>query len=299
VITVFGSINVDLVTRVARIPGPGETVRGSDYALIPGGKGANQALAAARAGANVRLVGAIGDDGMAEIALRELEAGGVDLSAVARRAGTTGLAIITVDERGENTIVVSPGANAAAKAASIPRGALASGDTLLLQMEVPFPESLAAAKAARAAGARVILSVAPYAALPAEDAAAFDMLIVNEHEAADLAAHLGVFAKGADATATSLARRLGRTVIATLGAEGAVAATGSEVIHVPALAVNVVDTTGAGDTFCGVLAAYLDEGADMKTAMAKAAIAGSLACTKDGAQPSFPMRTEIEAATGR
>jgi len=295
-ITVFGSINVDLVTRVARIPGPGETVRGSDYALIPGGKGANQALAARRAGADVRLVGAIGDDGMAAIALRELEAGGVDLASVARRGGATGLAIITVDEKGENAIVVSPGANAHANAASIPPGAFRAEDTLLLQMEVPFAQSLAAAKAAREAGARVILSVAPYTALPAEDVAAFDMLIVNEHEAADLAVHLGVHAKGADATASALARRLGRTVIATLGPDGAVAATAEGLIRVPALPVEVVDTTGAGDTFCGVLAAYLDRGAGMAAAMRMAAIAGSLACTKEGAQPSFPTRAEIEAA---
>jgi ribokinase len=298
VITVFGSINVDLVTRVARIPGPGETVRGSDYALIPGGKGANQALAARRAGADVRLAGAIGDDGMGRIALRELDAGGVDLAAVARHAGTTGLAIITVDDKGENTIVVSPGSNARASAASIAPDWFGRRDTLLLQMEVPFAESLVAAKAARDGGARVILSVAPYAALAAEDTAAFDMLIVNEHEAADLAAHLGVFAKGADATASALARRLGRTLIATLGADGAVAATADGLISVPALPVDVVDTTGAGDTFCGVLAAYLDEGAAMADAMRMAAIAGSLACTKEGAQPSFPMRAEIEAAAG-
>lgn len=296
-ITVFGSINVDLVTRVERIPGPGETVRGSDYQLIPGGKGANQALAARRAGARVRLVGAVGEDGMAEIALRELTADGVDLAAMARRGATTGLAIITVDERGENVIVISPGANAHASAAAIPGDAFAAGDTLLLQLEVPFAECIAAAKAARAAGARVILSVAPYAALSAEDAANFDMLVVNEHEAADLAKHLGVAARGADATATALARRLGRTLVATLGPDGAIAATPEGVIRVPALAVTPVDTTGAGDTFCGVLAALLDEGAGMEAAMRMAAIAGSLACTKEGAQPSFPTRAEIEDAS--
>jgi ribokinase len=295
-ITVFGSINVDLVTRVARTPGPGETVRGSDYRLIPGGKGANQALAARRAGASVRLLGAIGYDAFADIALIELKPAGVDVSGVARPSATTGLAIITVDDKGENTIVVSPGANAHATAASIPIGIFGSRDTLLLQMEVPFAESLAVAKIARAAGARVILSVAPYTALPAEDISAFDMIIVNEHEAADLAKHLGIAARGADATVTALARRLGHIVIATLGPEGAIAATGTEVIHVPALKVTPVDTTGAGDTFCGVLAAYLDEGAVLNVAMRMAAIAGSLAVTKEGAQPSFPMRAEIEAA---
>lgn len=295
-ITVFGSINVDLVTRVARVPKPGETVRGSDYALIPGGKGANQALAARRAGAHVRMVGAIGNDQVAPIALRELELAGVDLNAVVTRDGTTGLAVITVEETGENTIVISPGANATTAATSIPHDALHPGDTLLLQMEVPFADSVAAAERARSAGARSILSLAPYTALSPEEIAAFDMLIVNEHEAADLARHLDIAAKGPEATVTALAERLARTVIATLGPEGAIAATDGETIKVPAIPVTVVDTTGAGDTFCGVLAALLDEGADMRAAMTKAAIAGSLACTKEGAQPSFPTRAEIDSA---
>jgi ribokinase len=298
-ITVFGSINVDLVTRVAHIPGPGETVRGSDYQLIPGGKGANQALAARRAGAEVRLVGAIGDDGMGRIALRELESGGVDLASVARLDGTTGLAIIAVDERGENAIVVSPGANARASAGSIPPGAFGAKDTVLFQMEVPFVESLAAAKAAREAGARVILSVAPYTALPAEDVATFDMLIVNEHEAADLAVHLGVSARGADATASALARRLGRAVIATLGADGAVAATPEGLVRVPALAVTPVDTTGAGDTFCGVLVAALDQGATLSDALRSASAASALACTRAGAQSGIPDRKAVDALLAR
>jgi ribokinase len=163
-------------------------------------------------------------------------------------------------------------------------------------MEVPFSEVLAAAKMARAAGTRVVLSLAPYSALAAEDISAFDIVVVNEHEASDLARHLGVAAKGADATATGLARRLGRTLITTLGADGAVAVHDGALIRVPALPVTPVDTTGAGDTFCGVLAAMLDEGADMRTAMTKAAIAGSLATMKAGAQPSFPARREIDAA---
>ena len=297
-ITVFGSINVDLVMRVARSPAPGETVTGSDYRLIPGGKGANQALAARRAGANVRLVGAIGDDFIAGLALAELEPAGVDLGAIARVEGTTGLAIIAVDEAGENAIVVSPGANARALAAAIPADAFGRGDTLLVQMEVPVTQSRTAAARARQAGARVILSVAPYRPLAASDAADFDIVIVNQHEAADLARHLGLAAGDAGITATALAGRLGRTVIATLGADGAVAAGDAGPIRVPALSVTPVDTTGAGDTFAGVLAALLDEGADLAAAMARAAIAGSLACTVEGAQPSFPTRAEIEAAAG-
>ncbi len=296
-ITVFGSINVDLVTRVKRIPAPGETVHGTDYSLIPGGKGANQALAACRAGAAVRMVGAVGNDDFAQVALRELEAGGVDLTAVTHRIGTTGVAIITVDETGENTIALSPGANAHADAGTIPEGAFGSGDTLLLQMEVPLAQNYAAAAEARAAGARVILSLAPYEPLSPDELAAFDMVIVNQHEAADLARHLAIAEGTPEETVTALAGKLGRAVIATLGADGAVAADGKEVIRVPALHVTPVDTTGAGDTFCGVLAAWLDEGASFRTALARAAVAGSLATTKEGAQPSFPTRAEIQEAS--
>ena len=295
-ITVFGSINVDLVTRVKRIPKPGETVHGSDYQLIPGGKGANQALAARRAGAAVRMVGAVGNDDFAQVALRELQAGGVDLTAVTHRPGTTGVAIITVDEGGENTIALSPGANAHADAATIPDGAFGSGDTLLLQMEVPLAQNYVAAARARKGGARVILSLAPYAPLSPDELAAFDMVIVNEHEAADLAKHLAVSRGTPEETVTALAARLGRAVIATLGPDGAVAADGKEIIRVPALHVTPVDTTGAGDTFCGVLAAWLDEGASFRTALARAAVAGSLAVTREGAQPSFPTRAEIQDA---
>jgi ribokinase len=295
-ITVFGSLNVDLVSRVGAIPKPGETVHGSDLQLIPGGKGANQALAARRAGADVRMIGVIGDDNVAGVALRELEPAGVDLSAVRRRHGTTGVAIITVDQKGENTIVLSAGANAEAKASQIAAGALRKGDTLLLQMEVPLAETLAAAKAGKEAGATVVLSLAPFSPLTAEQLAPVSMLIVNEHEAEDFARALGLSAGDPEATVKGLAQKLGLTVIATLGPDGAIAAGEAGVVRVPAIPVKPVDTTGAGDTFAGVLSAWLDQGADLETAMRFAAIAGSLACTKEGAQPSFPTRAEIEAA---
>lgn len=295
-ITVFGSINVDLVCRVRKAPMPGETVLGSDYALIPGGKGANQALAAVRAGAPVRMVGAVGDDDIGKVALTELGPAGVDLASVAERQGTTGVAIITVDDNGENTIVVSPGANAMVDAGYIPADSFAAGDTLLLQLEVPQAQVFAAARMARENGTRVILSVAPFAPFTPEALADIDIVIVNEHEAADFARHFGLPHDDPAATVTALAAELGRTLIATLGPEGAVAAGPEGLIRVPALAVTPVDTTGAGDTFAGVLAAYLDEGQGLRESMALAAIAGSLACTKHGAQPSFPMRAEIEAA---
>jgi ribokinase len=296
-ITVFGSINVDLVTRVERAPRPGETVRGSDYKLIPGGKGANQALAAKRSGATVFLVGAVGDDFLAGVALTELKAAGVGLGSVAHVKGPSGVAIITVDENGENTIVVGPGANATLRAAALSQSSFSSADTLLLQMEVPFAENLAAAAMAHAAGARVILSLAPYAPLGESEVAAFDILVVNQHEAADLARHLALEAGDAEATVKGLAARLARTVIATHGPEGAVAAGPEGAFRVPALPVKAVDTTGAGDTFCGVLAARLDRGESLSSAMRFAAVAGSLAVTREGAQPSFPTLAEIEAAS--
>ena len=201
-----------------------------------------------------------------------------------------------MDQKGENTIVVSPGANAEARASQIAAGALNKGDTLLLQMEVPLAETLAAAKAGKAAGATVVLSLAPFSPLSAEQLAPVSTLIVNEHEAADFAGALGLKAGDAEATVKGLADKLGLTVIATLGPEGAIAAGKAGVVRVSAIPVKPVDTTGAGDTFAGVLSAWLDQGADLATAMKFAAIAGSLACTREGAQPSFPRRAEIEAA---
>ena len=295
-ITVFGSINVDLVCRVRKSPQPGETVLGSDYMLIPGGKGANQALAAARGGASVRMVGAIGDDDIGTVALNELGPAGVDLGSVSRRAGTTGVAIITVDDHGENTIVVSPGANATVDVARIPADGIGSGDTLLLQLEVPQEQVFAAARRAHGSGARVVLSVAPFAPFAPGELADIDIVVVNEHEAADFARHFGLPHGDPEETVVALAAKLGRTVIATLGPDGAIAAAPEGVVRVPALSITPVDTTGAGDTFAGVLVACLDAGMTLGEAMKRAAVAGSLACTKLGAQPSFPTRAEIDAA---
>ena len=191
-ITVFGSINVDLVCHVPEVPGPGQTVIGSDYVLYPGGKGANQALAARRAGAKVRLVGCIGNDPIGSIALVELRAAEIDLVGVARLRGTTGLALIYADPDGELAMVVSPGMNMAAKASAIPPDALQPGDTLLLQLEVPIAETLAAARSARQAGARVILSLGPFYPLSLDELAVASIIKVSRGQAAALASHLGV-----------------------------------------------------------------------------------------------------------
>jgi ribokinase len=296
-IVVFGSINIDLVTRVPHLPAPGETVPGEDYRLIPGGKGANQALAAARAGAQVAMVGAVGADVFAAPALAGLEAAGVDLSGVRRVPAPTGLAAITVDAAGENVIALSGGANRQVRAADLPGAALHPGVTLLLQMEIDDAATLAAARAAKAAGARVILSLAPFRLVDPAALAAVDWLMLNETEAAALMAHLDLPGCDDAARAPALARRLGTGVITTLGPRGAVAGLADgRAVRVPALAVTAIDTTAAGDTFAGVFAAGLDGGLDIETALRRAAVAGSLACTVMGAQTSMPDAAAIAAA---
>ena len=292
-IFVFGSINIDLVTRVPTIPAPGETVLGRSYALVPGGKGANQALAARRAGAEVALAGATGRDDFARAALALLGADGVDLTRVERVEAPTGAAFIAVDEKGENAIVVASGANLFARAAALDGAALGKGDTLLLQRETPESETLAAARLARTRGARVILNLAPAGAFAAEWLDVLDILVVNEHEAVAVGRALGL-AGDAEAVARALDAR-GVATVATLGAAGAVAWSGGARHAVAAPKVEVVDTTGAGDCFVGAFAAALDRGLPIGAALAQGVAAGALACTRAGAQPSLPRRGEIES----
>lgn len=293
-IVVFGSINLDLVTHVDAIPRPGETVLGPGYAKIPGGKGANQALAARRAGARVALVGAAGRDDFADAALALLAADGVDLTGVARVDAPTGAAFIAVDAKGENAIVVASGANAFARADALEAMTLGPGDTLLLQRETPEAENLAAARRAKAAGARVILNLAPAGALPDAWFEVLDALILNEHEAAALGAGMGV-GSAPDAVARAIDARRGVACVVTLGGEGAIAWTGGVRREAPAPAIEVVDTTGAGDAFVGAFAAALDHGLHIGGALLRGVAAGGLACTTAGAQTSLPRGEEIEA----
>ena len=290
-IVVFGSINIDLVFRLPSLPAAGETVLGDSYAVVPGGKGANQAVAAARDGARVAMVGAVGDDGFTRPALAELAAAGVDLSRVARVAAPTGCAAIAVDDAGANLIFVASGANLLARAAMVPDEWLDRGTTLVVQREVPMAELAALLPKARARGCRVVLNTAPAGEVPAEALAAVDVLVANQGEAAMLAAERGIAA----GDTAALANSLGCAVVVTLGGEGLVAATGVETLRGGALAITPVDTTAAGDCFVGVLAAALDRGATLPTALHRASVAAGLACTKPGAQPSLPMRTETDA----
>jgi len=291
-VTVFGSINADLVFPVPALPAPGHTVLGGAWRTAPGGKGANQAVAAARDGAPTRLFGAVGRDATAGVALLAARAAGVDLSAVARAEAPTGAAAILVDGAGRNAIAVSPGANALARAAGVPDGALSG--VVLLQMEVPPAEVAALIRRARALGGRPILNLAPAGALDPEALRAVALLVVNEHEAGWLASRLAV-----DASAAALAAALGVPVAVTLGARGAEAFAEGRGWAVPAARPPaVVDTTGAGDCWCGVLAAALSRGAGLEAAMRRAAAAAALAVSRPGAADAMPSAAETDALLG-
>ncbi|MCC7425915.1 MAG: ribokinase [Alphaproteobacteria bacterium] len=294
-IVCFASINLDLFFALPHLPQPGQTVLCPGVVMTPGGKGANQALAAARDGARVLAVGAVGRDALAAPALALLREGGVDLGRVVACDAPTGCAAVQVDAQGRNQIAVASGANLAARAAQAEDAILGPDTTLLLSMEMDAGETAALIARARTRGARIVLNLAPGGALPAESFAAIDALLVNEDEAAWLAAHMG--AAGPDAAA--LAQATGRAVIRTLGAEGAELAAGGAFWRIGALGVDAIDTVAAGDAFAGVLAATLDRGASLADAMRRASVAAALACTKRGAQSSLPARAEIDAALPR
>jgi ribokinase len=293
VILVFGSINIDVLVPVPRLPSPGETVLGGDYALLPGGKGANQALAARRAGASVMMAGAVGNDGFAALALENLRRDGVDLALVRRVHRPTGCAAIMVgaqgEHPGENLIAVAPGANREAEAATVPDSVLGSGTILVCQMEVPAAETWALIARARAAGARTVLNLAPAAPIDPAHFAEIDILVANAGEAGAL---------GTDPA--GLARRLRLALVVTSGGAGSTAflVDGGR-IDTPALAIEPIDTTGAGDTFVGVLAAALDRQLPLPASLRQASAAAALACLANGAQSAMPDRAAIGAAAAR
>lgn len=240
----------------------------------------------------MRFAGCVGADANGALLRAALEAAGVETAALATVEGPSGLAAVSVDAAGENQIVVAPGANLRARAAQL--GALGAGETLLLQMEVPAAENAALIARARAAGARVILNLAPAAALPRAALAALDLLVLNEGEAAWLAGALGC-----GTSAAALHAALGIGVAVTLGARGAQAATAEGIVAAPPFPVAAVDTVGAGDAWCGVLAAALDRGAPLDRAMRRANAAAALACTRPGAAPAMPAAAETEALLSR
>ena len=281
-VIVVGSANVDQVFRVARIPTPGETVMSAGLWSARGGKGQNQAVAAARAGASTTFIAAVGGDEFGRRTLVGLTDDDVDVSLVRTVDAPTGTALIAVDDGGENTIIVDAGANAELTAlTSSDEDVIRAASILVMQLEIPLQTVVAAARIARAGGTTVILNAAPIKDLPAELLADVDILVVNEHEAASLA--------GSDDVST-----LARTVIVTLGAAGAVMyEQGSTEIRVQAPTVKAIDATGAGDTFCGALAAALAAGSDLETALRFAVTAASLSVQHAGAVPSIPRRVDI------
>ena len=285
-IVVFGSINLDLIFPLPHIPSPGETVLGPSVRIEPGGKGANQAVAAARDGAKVVMVGAIGTDTLAEGALRLLSEAGVDLSRVRHTTAGTGCAAIAVDPAGRNAIAVASGANLLVTADQVEDALLTPDTILLLQMEVPAAETAALIARAKASGARIVLNLAPAAALPETALRALDLLVVNETEAAWIGQHLGE-----NGTAAALQAKLGVKTLCTLGEAGVETATG----RIPARAIVPVDTTAAGDCFVGVLAAALDRGLDLNAAIQRAIVAASICCTRAGSQGSIPTAAETDA----
>lgn len=286
-IVVVGSANVDQVYSVREIPSPGETVLASGFTTARGGKGQNQAVAASRAGATVAFVGAVGSDGFGDLTEAGLTEDGIDTSGLRRSPQPTGTAIIAVDAAGENTIIVDPGANAAVQLDEADRAAIADADVLLLQLEVPLPTVLAAARAARDAATVAILNAAPMATLSAELLSSIDVLVVNEHEAAQLKRAAGV------ENLTDLVA----VVVMTLGGRGAeLHERGEQVVRVVAPAVEVVDSTGAGDTFCGAYAVAVGEGMAPPEALRFAVAAASLSVQSRGAVPSIPHRSQIDDA---
>ena len=293
-VLVFGSINIDLVTRVDRFPSPGETVSGMSFTLYPGGKGANQALASARAGAPTRLVGAVGRDAFAATALSLVDEAGVDLTYVARVEQATGCATILVSATGENMIASVPGANASADPGSIPDALLTRGSTVSLQHELPAAANQALIERARRNGSRVVLNASPWRPVALDTLRAVDCLIINELEAAALATDCDWPPSPHELALAAAAAIHGLTIVVTLGEHGALAARGGDVLRVQAPSVHAIDTTGAGDAFGGTLLAALDDDAPLDEALRRAVGAGSLACTAAGAQPSFPERSAVD-----
>ena len=283
-VVVVGSINADLVVVTERLPGPGETVSGGRFARHGGGKGANQAVAAARLGADVAMVGAVGTDELGDAAVRELEDEGIDVSGVERRDdAATGVALIVVDAAGENQIAIASGANGRLGAGHVPR--LAGDGVLLLGFEVPDEAVVAGAEAA---GWTTILNPAPARAIPEAVLAARPILTPNATEAAQLTGE-----EDPEAAARALRERTGAPVLITLGGAGALLLDGEGTQRLPAPEVDVVDTTGAGDALNGALAAELAAGRPLAEAARFAIAAAARSTTREGARGGMPRRGEV------
>ena len=301
-IAVVGSLNMDLVVRVPRMPVPGETLIGHDFHVIPGGKGANQAVAAARLGAQVTMIGRVGDDDFGRAQQRNLAQEGIGVTHVSVDAEeATGIALITLDAAGQNSIILAPGANMRLTVAHVEAAAqaIADAEILICQLECPLEAVTRAIELARAEGVRVILNPAPARSLDTDLLHLVDYLIPNESETTLLTGIQVSDLPSAEKAAANLRERGVSTVILTLGEQGALLANARGMIHVPGYSVEVVDTTAAGDAFVGGFAVALAEGQLLQEAVRFANAAGALAVTRLGAQPSLPTRREIELFLAR
>ena len=299
-VIVVGSVNVDLVATVERLPAAGETVTGATFARHPGGKGANQATAAARLGARVAFVGAVGDDPLADEARDALTAEGVDIAQVVRVPGPTGVALIVVDATGENLIAVASGANAeltpAVIAAAVEDLAPGPGDVVVVGCEIPAAAARAALEMGRSRCARTVLNPAPATGVDAAMLAATDILVPNEIELAQLQAGR----QPPDLLGAGDGLGVGVAIVTTLGAAGAsVARRDGSPVTIPAPHVTPIDTVGAGDTFVGALAADLAAGRELEDAAQRAVAAASLSTTRPGARGGMPTTAALESFLAR
>jgi ribokinase len=297
-IVVIGSINTDMVVKMPRIPLPGETIIGGDFAMMRGGKGANQAVAAARLGANVAFVGRVGEDIFGERAVSALSTSGVDTSLVTVDYGTpSGVALIFVGGDGQNSIAVAPGANnhLAPEHVDAARAAIEAADIVVLQLEMPMETVERAVMLATELGVRVILNPAPAAPVPEHILRQVDVITPNEFEAATMLGRPIDERFTAAFAARDLLGKGVKSVVVTLGAQGAACATGDRTQEITGMRVDAVDATGAGDCFTGALACALGEGKDLGVAVHFANAAAALSVTRMGAQASMPRREEVEA----
>lgn len=293
-LVVVGSLNMDLVVRVSAHPKPGETVLGSDYETHPGGKGANQAVAAARMGGKVRMVGRVGTDEFGNKLRQGLEREGINAHATLPIQAPTGVALIAVDQAGQNTIIVSPGANSRLRPENLRPAEFDGTKVVALQLEVPLATVKRAAELGREVGARVVLNAAPAQTLPQALLSLIDVLVVNESEAEALSGEKPDSPETAQVVA-ELLQQTCPTVIITLGGNGVVWVSPEGSGYQPPFEVQVVDTTAAGDGFIGALVTALSEGHSLAQAVRLGAAAGALTVTKMGAQPSLPHRESVEA----
>jgi len=297
-ILVAGSLNADLVVRAPHFPQPGETISGEDLQIIPGGKGANQAVAAARLGANVSMLGRVGNDSFGNFLIDNLKQNNVDTNMVQHDDASTGTAIIVVDSNGQNSIVLSAGANGKVSALDVEHASSLDFSLILLQLEIPTPTVLRAAQIAKAKNVIVILNPAPAKELPDELIALTDYIIPNETELSLLTRMDVNDVESAERAAQILLNRGAQNVIVTLGSKGALIVNNEIHKHIESFPVNVVDTTAAGDAFIGGFASVL-ESSTLVDAVRYACACGALATTKFGAQPSLPEKSEVENLIGR